>query len=358
MKATRQALAGPTAGPARTSSDRQDLVTAGLGLVMVAGVYLDGWAHLHQPGLETFFTPWHAVLYSAFGLVAAFIITVAGRGGWSIRSPRAGFPVGYGQAAAGVVVFSLGGVGDLVWHQVFGVEVGLDALLSPTHLVLLIGASLMISSPVVAVAARPDRTLASVASVVLSVAAAAAAAGFFLSYLSVFGDAAATLPLTRIPEGTPGHTEAELPTIAGVGAYLVTTAVIVVPMLALRRRLPAVPAGTVAVTVASVALLGNALTGFGHLGPALGAVAGALVVEAVLTATNTRGDTVAVGGLVPAGVWSGQLLGLAVTDTVGWSVQLWSGVVILTVLVGLTLGLLSQSRSVATTPAVSGLTDG
>jgi hypothetical protein len=46
------------------------------------------------------------------------------------------------------------------------------------------------------------------------------------------------------------------------------------------------------------------------------------------------------------------------TDTVGWSVQLWSGVVILTVLAGIALGLLSQTRPVATTPTVSGLTDG
>jgi hypothetical protein len=29
----------------------------------VAGIYLDGWAHNHGK-VDSFFTPWHAVLYS------------------------------------------------------------------------------------------------------------------------------------------------------------------------------------------------------------------------------------------------------------------------------------------------------
>ena len=85
-----------------------------------------------------------------------------------------------------------------------------------------------------------------------------------------------------------GQAAAELPAAAGLGAYLVTTAVLVVPMLGLARRLGNVPAGTVVVTVSTVALLGAALTSFVHLGPALGAIAGALVVELILTLTHAR----------------------------------------------------------------------
>ena len=44
----------------------EDLVTALLGTFLVGGVYLDGWAHLHKPGLETFFTPWLGVLSGGF----------------------------------------------------------------------------------------------------------------------------------------------------------------------------------------------------------------------------------------------------------------------------------------------------
>lgn len=333
--------AGSAERSERVVGGRRDLGTAGLGLVMVAGVYLDGWAHLHEPGLETFFTPWHAVLYSAFGLLATSILTVAVRGAWSSGSLRKAIPVGYGQAVTGVAVFASGGLGDMVWHQILGVEVGLDALLSPTHLVLLVGAVLMTSAPAVA-AARAPGTLTSGLSVALSVAATAAAVGFFVSYLSVFTDAAAGLVLVKVPEGTPGHAEAELPAAAGLGAYLVTTAAIVVPILALRRRFRAVPIGTVVATTASVALLGAGLTSFAHLGPALGAIVGSLLVELVLGLTRARSNWVAVGGLVPGGVWSGQLLGLALTATVGWSVQLWAGVVVLTVLAGLVFGGLGQ----------------
>lgn len=44
----------------------------------VGGVYLDGRAHVHLK-VETFYTPWHVVLYSGFGAasVAALPMTSA-----------------------------------------------------------------------------------------------------------------------------------------------------------------------------------------------------------------------------------------------------------------------------------------
>src|SRR6266540_947312 len=58
---------------------RGDLVTAVLGAWLVGGAFLDGWAHNTRPGLETFFTPWHAVLYSGYAASAAWLC-------WSVRS--------------------------------------------------------------------------------------------------------------------------------------------------------------------------------------------------------------------------------------------------------------------------------
>src|SRR5260221_10518111 len=40
----------------------------------IGGLYLDGWAHSHIPQLETFFTPWHAVLYSGYFVCAILIV--------------------------------------------------------------------------------------------------------------------------------------------------------------------------------------------------------------------------------------------------------------------------------------------
>src|SRR5687768_13599580 len=57
-----------------------DRVMVGLSAVIVLGACLDGWAHNHNKVDSSFFTPWHAVLYSGFMLTAAFLaIVVIGR---------------------------------------------------------------------------------------------------------------------------------------------------------------------------------------------------------------------------------------------------------------------------------------
>src|SRR5258708_37896847 len=52
----------------------------------VGGLYLDGWAHNTFPSLESFFTPWHAVLYSCCLASVAVL-------GWApARRPSGGRP--------------------------------------------------------------------------------------------------------------------------------------------------------------------------------------------------------------------------------------------------------------------------
>jgi hypothetical protein len=128
---------------------RADLITILLGLWLIGGVFADGFAHNNlRDTLDGFFTPWHAVLYSGFTVTALWI-------SWLIaQQARAGLrglnaiPIGYDWGALGVVVFGLGGVGDLIWHSIFGIEVGSSALLSPTHLMLLAGGVMILTSPV------------------------------------------------------------------------------------------------------------------------------------------------------------------------------------------------------------------
>src|SRR5215469_12275517 len=50
----------PEGGP------RFDRIAALLSALVVGGVFLDGWAHNHGKVDQSFFTPWHALLYSAF----------------------------------------------------------------------------------------------------------------------------------------------------------------------------------------------------------------------------------------------------------------------------------------------------
>ncbi len=126
---------------------RFDWVAAGLSAWALGGVYLDGWAHNHGQVDDSFFTPWHAVLYS--GLLAMFVFlgfnhsrNVAKGHAW----PKA-LPKGYLLSLAGAALFLLGGALDFLWHTLFGIEVSLEAFLSPTHLLLATSGVLVISGP-------------------------------------------------------------------------------------------------------------------------------------------------------------------------------------------------------------------
>lgn len=56
-------------------------------------------------------------------------------------------PAGYGPGVLGVLIFGPGGVGDFFWHSTVGFEQGVEALTSPSHLSLAVGAVLFLSSP-------------------------------------------------------------------------------------------------------------------------------------------------------------------------------------------------------------------
>lgn len=114
---------------------------------IVGGSYADAWAHSHIARLETFFTPWHAVLYSGYLVTAlvmfgTIIINRVRGATWT-----AAIPQGYALSMLGVIGFFFGGIGDLLWHTLFGVEQNVDALLSPTHILLMISFGLMVIGP-------------------------------------------------------------------------------------------------------------------------------------------------------------------------------------------------------------------
>lgn len=142
--ATREAA---TKTAARVGGLGFDLLFAILSTIFVAGIYLDGWAHITTPELETFFTPWHAVLYSGFLAVAISLISVVWLNHRQGLSWRSAIPAGYGLSLVGVLLFGIAGVGDLTWHQTLGIEADVEALLSPPHLLLATGVALMVSGP-------------------------------------------------------------------------------------------------------------------------------------------------------------------------------------------------------------------
>jgi len=118
-----------------------------LSFCFVAGLFLDGWAHNHIPELESFFTPWHAVFYTGFLAVAGFLSATLVRNHVKGYPWQQAMPPGYELAILGVLTFMVGGIGDMIWHEIFGIEIGVEALLSPTHLILTAGMTLIISGP-------------------------------------------------------------------------------------------------------------------------------------------------------------------------------------------------------------------
>src|SRR4029450_9465056 len=76
-----------------------DLAAALLGTWVVGGLFLDGWAHLNQPGLETFFSQWHAVFYLGFAVstvVLARLVARHQRGRFDPALGAAGYGLGVG----------------------------------------------------------------------------------------------------------------------------------------------------------------------------------------------------------------------------------------------------------------------
>jgi Tol biopolymer transport system component len=137
---------GTRAPPARPST--LDVVMGVLAVVLVTGFFIDLWAHSHGRVDETFFTPWHGISYAGALLHGVVLSTVSLRRREQGLSLRRSVPDCYGLSFVGAALFLVAGIIDLGWHEVFGFEVGTDALLSPSHLLLATSGIFMVSGPI------------------------------------------------------------------------------------------------------------------------------------------------------------------------------------------------------------------
>jgi hypothetical protein len=333
-----------TAGPAGSSGRPRarwgdDLVFAALGTWVTAGLFLDGWAHLNQPGLETFFSPWHAVFY------AGFLVSVVALARLVARHQRGRFdpalvPAGYGLGLVGMAMFGAGGVADGTWHTMFGVEVGVAALLSPPHLLLLAGGLLLVTCPVRSAWSSPDLPARAPALALLpalwATALVSAVLLFFFQYLSAFVSRA---PSTPVAAGSAGL----LATIVGVASVLVTNLLVLGPPLLLARRWR-LPFGAVTLVAGAGALGMTALREFqlGALVPAavVGGLAADLLVARLRPGPGRPGAFRAVATLAPLALWGAWLAAYAWAYGVAWPPELWAGVLGMACLTGLGVSVL------------------
>jgi hypothetical protein len=318
---------------------RQDLVTCMLATWLIEGLTMDAWAHTNQTKLETVITPWHALFYGGFAVTAGWIIWCIRQNIKDGRSGLGAVPIGYGVALIGMGCFFVSGVGDQIWHALFGIERDLEAFLSPTHLLLVIGMALLVSAPFRAMWSDPrprDTSFLSLLPAVWSLALVALLLSLFGDYIIIFASDLPTISKEAFAGQFPGSAPPPLLDVfsarfqvQGVTMLYLTNLLLMVPvLLALRRwRLP-----FGSITFMWTLIIASDLVAYQYnRGWTLVAVVlGGLVADSLVLRLRPSGERVSAfrtfAALAPAALWAIYFIVLAVAYNIGWPVELAVGV--------------------------------
>ncbi|MBI5667598.1 MAG: hypothetical protein HZC41_06285 [Chloroflexi bacterium] len=319
------------------SSLRFDWVYAALSAWVVGGLYLDGWAHSHGRVDDTFFTPWHAVLYSGVLAISVFLFVNQWRGlGQGYALWRA-LPVGYTVSLLGAGLFIVGGGIDFVWHELFGFEANLEALLSPAHLLLATSGILMITGPLRsgyyrlrAGQAYGWRELGPVLVSLLAVLS-------ILTFFTDFAHPATEFYATHVRPQRSFDPRISL-NIAGI--LLHTGLLMGMLLFALRRWL--LPVGAITLLLGINGALMTVFTDTREVIPAF--VAAGLIADGLrlwLKPALTRpGAWYGFAFLVPLALFSLYFLTAQLTGGIGWTIHLWLGTIFMAGVMGLLVSFL------------------
>lgn len=312
----------------RISGLRFDWLMVLMCSVFVAGLYLDGWAHNHGRVDQSFFTLWHAFFYSGYLLV---VITLAAA---TLANRARGLPLslsvphGYRLTGVGLFVFAAGGVGDMAWHQMFGVERGIEALFSPTHIVLGVGIGLIVTGPLRAAWGRPGREAtwrthgAGIASLGLFMA------GFTFFMMFFF-------PITVLlgtPGADTGYFDDDIGRAGGlVGATLSASVLVGPALLCLRRwRLPfGAVTGVLALSIAGATVVNYEEPLMIWL--SIGMLAPSVVVDYLAWRARPDSNPATVRWLSPALpllLYGGYYAVLLPLEGTTWSVHMWTSTIV------------------------------
>jgi hypothetical protein len=306
---------------------------------LIGGVFLDGWAHNHGKVDDVFFTPWHAVLYS--GALAIILCLSAAYARNLMRGyiwPRL-LPDGYGLSLAGAVLFLTGGALDLLWHELFGTEVSLEALLSPTHLLLASSGILMIGGPLRAAANQLSPTTRgwrALGPLLITATLTLSMLSFFTQYGHPIAEPFAARGFVSHPSG--------FIRALGISAILLQSALLVGMIVLLTRRW-SLPFGALTLLIALNSGLMSIFHDTYHLLPA--ALAGGLLADLLLRWLRPTAGRPAQLRLfafaVPAASYGLYFAALWLTSGIEWTVHLWMGTIVLAGAVGLFVSFLVAS---------------
>ncbi len=372
METLRRAPDAPTV----RATPAENLLTLLGGVWLIVGLFVDGYAHSEIIDTETedFFTPWHGVFYSGFVFSTAVIAWIGLRRSGPTPIVR-WLPPGYGLAAVGIVVFAIGGVGDGIWHTLFGVENGIDALLSPTHLLLFVGMLAILTAPLRAAWLDPTSrgTWGSIGGALSSAAITTSLIVFFFVYAfglrsgwwqglpfdpslgSGIGTDVRPDGRVEIFRSLPDTSATEDEVSLGLSQAYVATVLLVVPAVGLLRRWE-LPRGALALLWGLPVLL-QTLAFDGVLVSLLAVVVGAGVSEAILYGARgwtDRGMAIRVGlGVGVTILWSAWMLLVHLTTTVRWPPELWSGQIVMNGLLAVFIALVAFPPAMPAGPGSS-----
>jgi hypothetical protein len=214
------------------TSLRYDWIALGLAAWYEGGFFFDGWAHTHIHRIESIFTPWHAVFYSGFVAVSAFLL------GTLVMNRRKGMvgleavPRGYELSLVGVALFCVGAPIDLTYHYIYGVEQNLNAIITPTHLSFAVSIVLIATGPLRAAwyrqGAPRHHLYRALGPAVLSLTLALTMLTFFTLYVNPY-----VIPVAGYSY-QQGTTDADV--AYGIAGILLNTAILLPALLFLIRR--------------------------------------------------------------------------------------------------------------------------
>ena len=351
-------LQSEKAGRYPASGRRFDLIVSVLSLWILAGLYLDGSAHHHIPDLiETFFTPWHAVLYSGFAASAGLLLITQWRNVSKGYRWTHSLPQGYMTSLLGSVIFLFSGGADFLWHTAFGFEVGLEALVSPSHLALAVGGVLMISGPLRATIQRSAQQEVKgwheLLPVVLSLLG-------ILSVLTFFNGDFAIITYPNLMAIRPSGSDTFLNDTHALASVLIPSALLMgVILFALRHW--TLPPGSLTFLIVGNGLL---MTWFHlkevYMYPQILVAVFVAGIAADVLYSLLRPSAVRVHALrlfafaVPAILFALFFVILIITAGIWWSVHLWTGAVFLAGVIGLLLSYLTHPFINAKAPLFPG----
>jgi len=133
----------PTGRTRLLSTPAFDWIYLILIVLVEVGFSLDAWSHGTYGPDQSVLSEYHLLMYGSIGVLSAYLAYIGATQMRAGASWRNALPAGFGIGFVGVMAFGISGVADLIGHALFGFETGVEARMSPSHLGLFVGLTLL-----------------------------------------------------------------------------------------------------------------------------------------------------------------------------------------------------------------------